>query len=88
MPLDESLLTFLCEEFQLILLFMEEILVFKMDKNKNIQPMCHERGKLQGDRPMASSHQHFTISRLFTATWKVLHCQIYIVVAFIFPIQL
>lgn len=48
MPLDESLLTFLCEEFQLILLFMEEILVFKMDKIRIfslcVMSMANSRG--------------------------------------------
>lgn len=90
MPLDESLLTFLRAEFQLILLFTDKILVLKMDKNKNIQlmPMCHEHGKLQGDRPMASAHQHFIILRLSTTTCTVLHCQTYTVLAFIFPTQL
>lgn len=39
---------------------MEEILAFKMDKNKNTQlmPICHEHGKPVGDKPMASTHQY------------------------------
>lgn len=39
---------------------MEEILVFNMDKNKNIQlmPICREHGKTKDDTPMASAHQY------------------------------
>lgn len=46
---------------------MEEILVFKMDKNKNIQPMCHEHGRLQVDKThglISSAFHHFDIPQL------------------------
>lgn len=64
---------------------MEEILVFNMDKNKNIQlmPICREHGKTKDDTPMASAHQYpsrprqccFIILRFSRTTWEVLWCQ-------------
>lgn len=49
---------FFYAEFQLVLLFIEEILAFKMEENKNTQlmPICYEHGKSMDDKPVASTH--------------------------------